>query len=79
MSKFDPEDQEPIYGPLNAAWLGDSEAQAVAQASFLGEDNEAVRVCFATSNLADLENAQKEIVDAVLANCNTRVVLTAPR
>lgn len=48
MSKFDPETQEPVYGPLESAWLADNEPQAIAQASFLGsgDDHEVVRVAF---------------------------------
>lgn len=45
MSKFDPETQQPVYGVLDMAWIAESEAQAVAQALFLGEDDhEAVQV-----------------------------------
>jgi len=44
MSKFDPETQEPVYGPLELAWIADSESQAIAQAAFLGDDHEAVQV-----------------------------------
>ncbi len=48
MSKFDPKTQEPVYGPLEAAWIADNEPQAVAQASFLGsgDDHESVNVIF---------------------------------
>lgn len=47
MTKFDPSTQEPLYRPLAAAWIADSEAQCIAQASFLGEDHESVRIEFA--------------------------------
>lgn len=49
MSKFDPVTQEPLYGPLNEAWIADSKEQAIAQAGFLGDDHEAVSVVFDTS------------------------------
>lgn len=45
MSKFDPVTQEPLYGAVEMAWIADSEQQAIAQASFLGDDgHEAVGV-----------------------------------
>lgn len=59
MSKFDPSTQEPLYGPLEAAWIADSEAQCIAQASFLGEDHESVRIEFAPSSRAGFENASE--------------------
>lgn len=45
MSKFDPVTQEPLYGPVEMAWIADSEQQATAQACFLSDDgHEAVGV-----------------------------------
>lgn len=75
MSKFDPETQAPIYGPMEMAWIADSEAQAIAQASFLGagDDHEVVRVVFARSDPSQLTNASEADAAAVLANCNARI------
>lgn len=42
MSKFDPVTQAPLYGPFEAAWIADSEQQALAQADLLGDDHEPV-------------------------------------
>ena len=44
---------------LEAAWIADSEAQCIAQASFLGEDHESVRIEFAPSSRAGFENASE--------------------
>ena len=75
MSKFGPETQAPIYGPMGMAWIADSEAQATAQASFLGDgdDHEVVRVVFARSDPSQLANVSEAEAAAVLANSNTRI------
>lgn len=48
ISKFCPVTQEPVYGPLEMAWIADNELQAKTQASMLGtgDDHEVVRVTF---------------------------------
>jgi hypothetical protein len=50
MSKFDPSSQAPLYGPLEESWIAGSREQAVAQASFLGDDTH-VAVCYDSSML----------------------------
>lgn len=42
MSKLNPDSQEPVYGPLEMAWIALSFEQAKAQAEFLGDDHEVV-------------------------------------
>lgn len=80
MTKFDPVTQAPLYGPMEAAWLADSEPQAIAQAGFLGEDDhEPVSVTFATSDLSQFQHVSPETAAAVLANANTRIALKLPR
>ncbi|MFH2134060.1 MAG: hypothetical protein ABII81_02630 [Pseudomonadota bacterium] len=44
MTKFDPDTQEPVYGPLEMAWIALNYEQADAQAAFLGDDHEAVKL-----------------------------------
>lgn len=44
MTKFDPDTQEPVYGPLEMAWIALNYEQADAQAAFLGDDQEAVKL-----------------------------------
>lgn len=43
-SKFNPDSQEPVYGPLEMAWIALSFEQAEAQAAFLGDDHEVVKL-----------------------------------
>jgi len=75
MSKFDPETNVPLYGPIEMAWIAGSEAQAVAQASFLGDDHEAVRVEFARTDLHQFEQASEAEAAAVIANCRIMIPL----
>lgn len=76
MSKFDPVTQEPLYGPLEAAWIANSEPQAIAQAGFLGEeDHEPVCVTFAASDLSELTEVAPEQAQAVLGNANIKISL----
>jgi len=42
--KFDTNTQEPVYGPLEMAWIALDFEQADAQAEFLGDDHEAVKL-----------------------------------
>ena len=44
MTKFDPDTQEPVYGPLEMAWIALDFEQADDQAAFLGDDHEAVQL-----------------------------------
>lgn len=80
MTKFDPVTQAPLYGPMEAAWIADSEPQAIAQAGFLGEDDhEPVRVTFTTSDLSQFYSVSPETASAVLANANTRIAFKPQR
>lgn len=45
MSRFSPDTEIPVYGPLEAAWLAESAEQAIAQASFLGETDHIAVEC----------------------------------
>lgn len=44
MGKFDPVTGVPLYGPLEMAWIADTELQAIAQAAFLDDHHEVVCV-----------------------------------
>lgn len=54
MSRFAPDTEIPVYGPLEAAWLADSAEQAIAQASFLGETDHIAVECSTASKPSNL-------------------------
>ena len=44
MPRHDPDTQEPVYGPLEIAWIALDFEQADAQVTLLGDDHEAVKL-----------------------------------
>lgn len=76
MTKFDPVTQEPMCGPLEMAWIADSEPHAIAQAGFLGDDDhDPVGITFAPSDLTQFKSVWPEAAAAVLANTNNHIFM----
>ena len=44
MPRHDPDTQEPVYGPLEMAWIALDFEQADVQVTLLGDDHEAVKL-----------------------------------